>query len=771
MVQNPTCPVDRKPVTLPLPSIAEPLRQLTESLFGDEISRRSARVAQPPTVEMEAERLRREAEEEALRGKIAQLQRHFRASGVLLDESSVEAVLCVCNGDTTSAIAFLELQGEEPPNFVDVRSVGTGQGAVPTDYMRLPDGLPPLQQSPDAACVLGGITQCFFGEAPLSHHIFMQSNHFAVYSNVLVLCVRRGIDLNSKVKARVLAACWARRDYTFADTLLGVQCRGILDIHEGHADVFGTMDILRALRLLDAGRQVRALQRKIATVHAQTQVGRAADAAAQMAACSLDKSSKTSTGIKEADAANVAEVPPGSRDPGRVIVRYERRIEELQKDSAPCSLSGALAKHLRQMIARIPRSKLEFFALQMPGDPWKEICDLLHINPAQGTSLPWFVAHCFGEQVPVDSIVSICANLNVDNALEIIENHHPPYSFVRLKCPQLSEACRQALVRYTTLDQCLWFYEDLRCADIDTIILGRLRAGERLSMPYGKLMERLMLLRSMSSSGELFTTLLALAEQRLQGMHLSLPPPVVVFGDASYSMDVAIRVSAIMASVLAVLTHAELRFFNSASFSPSSVPQSAAQVLELAGTMRTDGPTAPAAALWEYFSQRRPVKTFIVVTDERENTKYEGTYFPMLFRRYIDEVYPARLVLVSFLEINTKGQMATALEALGIRPLQFTLDGQRPDLTRLDGLMGLIAGTTDTLGQEVVSALQGNGMSEEAARAAVKAAAVETLAPAFTISVDQEDVGIARPKGVVKMRMGGAGARNRGRFGRGRRRR
>lgn len=52
--------------------------------------------------------------------------------------------------------------------------------------------------------------------------------------------------------------------------------------------------------------------------------------------------------------------------------------------------------------------------------------------------------------------------------------------------------------------------------------------------------------------------------------------------------------------------------------------------------------------------------------------------------RYYTEVYPARIVFVSFLEDpKVKGRMVTALESMGIVPLQFRLDARRPDLTKV----------------------------------------------------------------------------------------
>lgn len=58
-------------------------------------------------------------------------------------------------------------------------------------------------------------------------------------------------------------------------------------------------------------------------------------------------------------------------------------------------------------------------------------------------------------------------------------------------------------------------------------------------------------------------------------------------------------------------------------------------------------------------------------------------YFPTLFQKYYQEVFPAKIVFVSFLDNpSSKGRMVTALEQMGIEVILFRLDGRRPDLTK-----------------------------------------------------------------------------------------
>ena len=141
-------------------------------------------------------------------------------------------------------------------------------------------------------------------------------------------------------------------------------------------------------------------------------------------------------------------------------------------------------------------------------------------------------------------------------------------------------------------------------------------------------------------------------------------------------------------------------------------------MLRLAVTTSAGGATAPAASLWPYLDRKEVVKTFIMVTDEEENTPCQSMRFAPMFKRYTEEVYPASIVFVSFLNSqHAQGQMVNELKNLGFNPRQLRLEGSRPDLTRLDDLFAqLSASTTASFTEEL-----------QAAQAEVKAAGVAAL--------------------------------------------
>ena len=105
---------------------------------------------------------------------------------------------------------------------------------------------------------------------------------------------------------------------------------------------------------------------------------------------------------------------------------------------------------------------------------------------------------------------------------------------------------------------------------------------------------------------------------------LSLEAPIVVIGDASGSMEVAIRTSSIIAGLLTALTSAKLCFFNTENRYAPYLPKTIEEVLQLAVDTRAGGGTTPASSLWPFYDKKEVVKTFIMVTDEEENGQKEG---------------------------------------------------------------------------------------------------------------------------------------------------
>ena len=462
-----------------------------------------------------------------------------------------------------------------------------------------------------------------------------------MYSSVLVVLLDINVDLSHASKSRILAAAWGRRDHILAEHLLSLK------------KTFQLPEVVRAIRILDTPRKIRQLEKKYQKTKSK-------------------KKSKFRSKINEL----IVEVP----------------------ENCLVSVSGSLSKRVKKWVNEIPKNQLEFYALHLPKELWKELSDIIHFSP-KDFNLDYFLSNCFGSEAPKDSIVSICSDKNnLKDTLKLVSKYEIPYSYLRKNVVNISKEVKIQIVSYETIDTILWWYEEFISSggvnEIDSIISKRLSKNEIPTLPYGKLMERMLYFYNNNAS--FYEKLIPIAENRLKEIQLELEQPVVVLGDASFSMDVAIRTSTIISSILSAVCDAELKFFNVESFSPKIIPKTAIDVLKVTSITKTDGLTAPACTLMEYYKKKKKVKLFVMVTDEIENVKFDGTYFSQLFYKYYKEIYPSRIVMVSFLEnLQEKGRMVKALESFGINPIQFILDSKRPDLTKLDKLLGLLCSETN----------------------------------------------------------------------------
>lgn len=570
---------------------------------------------------------------------IRQLTREF---GSQLDREVLESVLEICGGDAQAAIAFLKVQNND--DYVDPGN--SQKESIPKDYMERPKDfhLPTQGEDVGSSNPALKIKKLLLGDLPFEQHFQLAKSDYPHYAAVLMLLLHQNVELSPPTKARALAGCWAAHCWRLAEWLL---------THEQH---YQLPEVLKAVKILDAPRKLRGLEKRLARLEKQ--------------------------GTAKA----------------KTIGLVRAAINDLKKDvpgveGQSTSVTGSLAKRVKKWVARIDEEKLNFYALQLPKEPWQELADIVHLSP-NDFSLKWFLPVCFGAAPPLESLVGQVGALTADNLGEILPRAHFPYSYLRKHFPDMPPHVKAEIAKYEKLDTLIWYYEELCSPEVDSIIGDRLDQGEAPNFSYGKLMERLLYFKM--AGAPFYHKLMPVAERRLRDILLPLQPPVVVLGDASYSMDVAIRTATIIGSLLTVLTKAELKFFNVKIFEPAVLPRTAQQVLDVATATQADGLTAPAAALWHYYDKKEIVKFFLVVTDEIENEKSKGEYFAQLFYKYYNEVYPAKMVFVSFLENpSEKGRMVRSLENLGLVPLQFRLDSRRPDLTKVDTLLGLLASECD----------------------------------------------------------------------------
>lgn len=488
------------------------------------------------------------------------------------------------------------------------------------------------------------IKSLFTGPSNFISHYEAQNKFPRRYFACLHVLCTSNIQLLENSKSLALAAAWARKDYPMANFLLKIP-----------NEMFHIKEVLRAITMLDLRREGRAQEKLLRRLEAQ--------------GCKKKKK----------------------------LAALKSRIGTLKAQALGAgSLSGALSRHVKQWVKTIPVERLQFFAMHFPSEPWKNLADLIHLNPERDMpQCPWFLPFCFGKQPMPDTPASQqLSDLTEDNISQVILNNKDvDYTVARKFRDHLTDLAKERICRYSKIETVLWYYEELDCTSIDVVLHERLSKGEEVNLPYGKFLERILYFRNSAVQKEYLKFLIAEAEKKAKKISFNLEPPVVVMGDKSGSMDVAVRTSNIIASSLTSLTDAQLVFFDAENVIPSLIPSNVEEVLRLCDEVKACGGTTPAASLYPYYEKKKVVKTFFVVTDEEENGAYMNESFASLFKKYNEEVYPASLVFISFLSQNDFGRMMTQLKEIApdIKPLQFKLSEQRPDLTKLDAIYAMLS--------------------------------------------------------------------------------
>lgn len=503
----------------------------------------------------------------------------------------------------------------------------------------------------------------FRTNATFEQHFEAQTVNRNMYVATLMAFDHYSIEVIANAKSRSLAAAIARHDNDLIKYLLE------------HNKNYGFADVLKAVSILDSGREKASLEKKIERIQ-----------------------NKTNTTIKV-----------------KKLGKWKNDINNLEIirpkiHSVNCSFTGATARLIKRWVRTFTKSELEYFALNMPTESWRKLANLAHLNPVKDfPEAPWFLPFCFGKTIEQNEKVESCRHMNAENVNDLVRKYDLDYtSSVRKFHQQLTDESKKSIVERssTKLDTILWYYEELQCSKVDDVIRARLEQGEKIELGYGKLMERLLMFKEFkdknptdeNSKSSIFSLVIPQAEKDLKRFKSSVPEPVAILGDASSSMDVAIRTATIISSLLTAICSAKLSFFNHKNFEPSNQkPKNVAEVLELAYNTKASGSTAPAASLVPYFDSREIIKTFIIVTDEEENTEGKSSdgkswRFYDLFMEYRKYVYPATLIFISFLNSqHSKGQMYSQFLANGVPNIeQFKFNRSRPDLTKLDTILGKI---------------------------------------------------------------------------------
>ena len=373
----------------------------------------------------------------------------------------------------------------------------------------------------------------------------------------------------------------------------------------------------------------------------------------------------------------------------------------LEYGTTTCPIVFSLTKSKTKMIkkywlSKIPVDKLEFYALMYKLDYWKQLADILHLKNTD-FQLDWFLQYVYGNDAPAGTCVNECKNLTKENSFGLISKYKPDYNYLRQLSTIFDHRAYSVICTYTELDVLLWWLNEfVNYEEALSIVSNRLSENELLTnLPYGVIIDKIFMLRSFGLVGnrkKIYDKLLIIAERLLKQYSLKLTK-CVVFGDASGSMEVAIKTSSIITSILSVLCGAELNIFRATNSIINDVPKTIGDVIKFNETCRACDGTSPASSLARYYLSKTPVNTIIIVTDEEENGQSNGLRFFEMFCRYCETIKAVpNLIFVSFLRQGEKGQMFPRLkEKFGEHVHQFIFDRNKPDLTKLDSILSKLS--------------------------------------------------------------------------------
>jgi hypothetical protein len=321
-------------------------------------------------------------------------------------------------------------------------------------------------------------------------------------------------------------------------------------------------------------------------------------------------------------------------------------------------------------------------------DGWKKLADLTHLHPIKdfAESCEWFLPYCYDRaSLTTDNMVSAFQKLTYENFCDTYDKYYYKYEILRtkIKLDPLSVSKLDSIIRTWTIDKIrrrivckedintvLWYWDELVTQNNTIDVLHRLREpGVNISLSYGKLVD----VMTKTSNKEILDGLVKIAEEKIKTYQIKLAQPVAVFGDRSGSMEVAIKTSGIITSLLCCLCNASLHLFDEVDEHYTKPPRTILDAIKFGQEVKTRGYTAPASSLLYYVKNNERLATIILITDEEENKSSSNGYrFAELYLKYLRDVcidyMMTKLVFISFTDPNNDGLM--------IRELKRNLIGQ-----------------------------------------------------------------------------------------------
>lgn len=365
------------------------------------------------------------------------------------------------------------------------------------------------------------IRNILLNESTIKEHIDLQNTHYSEYiANLLLLLYEYNVEFTILKLAKILAVAIFRNDKQFASFLMKDKR-------------FDLPVILKCCNILDSRRLYNQLSKKTEKI----------------------KDSKK-------------------------LSKHKTILSNLQSlnENVDMSLTQSVIKFIkRNWINSIPKERLEYMALLYPVKYWKQLIDLFHLKP-NDFQLDWFTGYIFTKECPKDSIINVCNSITTKNITAITIKYKLPFDFIRLKYKKLITAeLLEHMVDYIKLSDILRYWFDFSTEYNLHKFINRIDMGEELDMPYGELMKRIHILTEKKESSLIINKLINIAENKLMKYKIDIEQPVVVLGDASGSMEVAIKTSSIITSILVKICNAKMHLFRTTDehieFPPTNVPE------------------------------------------------------------------------------------------------------------------------------------------------------------------------------------------------------
>ena len=378
---------------------------------------------------------------------------------------------------------------------------------------------------------------------------------------------------------------------------------------------------------------------------------------------------------------------------------------------ASSSVSGALAKNICSWLKSHDEINNQSFLLNvlllnMPLNHWKALADVIHPSPTD-FQVPYFLSMVHGEEPPSDSLVSSVKEMlahkgpELASAFNCLAEKHPSiynfYSFLRThKNIMSNKDIVEDLARCVPLSQAIWYLEELAStsSQAPSIVGERLVKEEwmgedsKVTNSFAKLVERILTFRQ--RGWPLADTMQEAASdvlERLKTKSGDMKDSILVIGDASSSMETAIKSAAILAAMIAAVWEAEICFFHTTfQASPHPRPTSVGHVLDICSKIRAQGCTCHAAALWPYYNAKTKFDHIYCVTDQFENSGCNGYNFSSLMKKYKEFVNPnVKLTLITVDSGSASFRRGLSENEIVFDELR--IDGRRPDLTKFDSML------------------------------------------------------------------------------------